>query len=174
MTTAVIENEHTAMTQKIGRQPDGPGKRIGKRGEISGIGKLAPGGAKLFRERLPQILAEAGYWESRVGTVHDFRVALIDNDTRMLFTVCYDGELKPYIEDIVRGAGPWLGLIFLGVWDSLKDVKEVTVAVVEGVLRDTAFECDVFYVGNPDVTVRDIAKMQRVSTAVSALLDAAA
>ena len=106
--------------------------------------------------------------------MHDFRVALIDNDTRMLFTIVYDGDLKAYIEDIVRGAGPWLALIFLGVWDSLKDVKEVTVAVVEDVLRDTAFECDVFFVSNPDVTVRDVAKMQRVSSAVSELLDAAA
>ena len=174
MTQKVIENERAALAQKVTRQPDGTGKRIGKKGEISGIGKVAPGGATLFRERLPQIQAEAGYWETRVGTVHDFRVTLIDNDTRILFTIVYDGDLKAYIEDIVRGAGPWLALIFLGVWDSLKDVKEVTVAVVEDVLRDTAFECDVFFVSNPDVTVRDVAKMQRVSTAVSELLDAAA
>ena len=38
----VIENERTAMAQRITRQPDGPGKRIGKKGEISFIGKLAP------------------------------------------------------------------------------------------------------------------------------------
>jgi hypothetical protein len=153
------------------RQPDGPGKRIGKKGEISAIGKVAPGGAKLFRERLPQILAEAAYWEPRVGTVHDFRVALIDNDTRILFTIVYDGDLKPYIEDIIRGATPWLTQIFVGVWDGL---KEATVAEVEKLLSASAFEADVFYVSNPDVTVRDVAKMQRVSTAVSELLDAAA
>ena len=63
MATQIVENERTAMAQKITRQPDGLGKRIGKKGEISGIGKVAPGGAKLFRERLPQIQAEAGYWE---------------------------------------------------------------------------------------------------------------
>ena len=174
MGAKVIENERTAKAQHITRQPDGAGKRIGVKGEISGIGKVAPGGAKLFRERLPQIQAEAAYWEQRVGTPHDFRVTLIDNDTRILFTIVYDGDLKAYIEDIVRGAGPWLALIFLGVWDSLMDVKEVTVPVVEDVLRTTAFECDIFYVSNPDVTVRDVAKMQRVSTAVSELLDAAA
>src|SRR5215472_4160467 len=150
MDAKVIENERTAMSQHMTRQPDGPGKRIGKKGEISGIGKVAPGGAKLFRERLPQIQAEGAYWETRVGTVHDFRVMLIDNDTRMLFTVVYDGDLKPYIEDIVRGAGPWLALIFLGVWDGL---KEVTVAAVEELLSASAFECDVFFVSNPDVTV---------------------
>ena len=170
MDAKVIENERTAMAQKITRQPDGPGKRIGKKGEISGIGKVAPGGAKLFRERLPQILAEAGFWETQVGTVHDFRVTLIDNDTRMLFTIVYDGDLKPYIEDIVGEARPWLELIFLGVWDGL---KEVTVAAVEELLAVSAFEADVFFVRNPDVTVRDVAKMQRVSRAVGELLDAA-
>lgn len=171
MTQQVIENERTRMTQNAGRQPDGLGKRIGKKGELSGIGKVAPGGAKLFRERLPQIQAEAGYWEARVGTVHDLRVALIDNDTRILFTIVYDGDLKPYLEDVVRGAGPWMEQIFLGVWDGL---KELTVEAVEEVLRTSAFQADVFYVGNPDLTVRDVAKMQRVSSAVSELLDAAA
>jgi hypothetical protein len=171
MTQKVIENERTALAQKVTRQPDGTGKRIGKKGEISGIGKVAPGGAKLFRERLPQIQAEAAYWETRVGTVHDFRVTLIDNDTRILFTIVYDGDVKPYIEDIVREAGPWLEQIFLGVWDGL---KVVDVASVEELLSVSAFEADVFFVRNPDVTVRDVAKMQRVSTAVNELLDAAA
>ena len=106
MTAKVIENERTAKSQHATRQPDGPGKRIGKKGEISGIGKVAPGGAKLFRERLPQIQAEAGYWETRVGTVQDFRVTLIDNDTRILFTIVCDGDFKPYVEDILREASP--------------------------------------------------------------------
>jgi hypothetical protein len=108
MTQKVIENERTKLSQNITHQPDGLGKRIGKKGELSAIGKVAPGGAKLFRERLPQIQAEAGYWEGRVGTVHDFRVTLIDNDTRILFTIVFDGDLKPYIADILREASPWL------------------------------------------------------------------
>ena len=125
MDAKVIENERTAMAQKTTRQPDGPGKRIGKKGEISFIGKLAPGGAKLFRERLPQIQAEAAYWEGRVGTLHDFRAALIDNDTRMLVTIVYDGDFKAYLEDVLREAGPWLEQIF-GMWEGFppKGVKD--------------------------------------------------
>jgi hypothetical protein len=171
MTQKVIENERTAMSQNATHQPDGPGKRIGKKGEISGIGNVAPGGAKLFRERLPQIQAEAGYWETRVGTVHDFRVMLIDNDTRILFTIVFDGDFKPYIEDILREAGPWLDQMFLGVWDGFRGTKDRE-SVQE--LLGCAFEADFFFVSNPDVTARDVAKMQRLSTAVSALLDAAA
>jgi len=72
MVTKWIDNERTALAQEVTRQPDGPGRRIGKRGELTGIGKVAPGGAKIFRERLPQFQAEAAYWENRIGTVHDF------------------------------------------------------------------------------------------------------
>src|SRR6516162_10441557 len=170
MAPKVIENERTAMSQNVTNQPDGPGKRIGKKGEISGIGKVAPGRAKLFRERLPQIQAEAGYWETRVGTVQDFRVTLIDNDTRILFTVVFDGDFKPYIEDILREASPWLDQIFLGVWDGFKGTKDR--GSVEEVFGYT-FEADFFYVANPDVTVKDVAKMRRLSKAVAELLDAA-
>ena len=170
MAMKVIENERTIMAQKLTRQPDGPGKRIGNKGEISGIGKLAPDGARIFRERLPQFQAEAAYWEKRIGTVHDFRVALIDNDTRILFTIVFDGDFKSYIADILREASPWLDQIFLGVWDGFKGTKDHE--SVEALLG-FAFESDFFYVANPDVTVRDVAKMQRLSHAVGDLLDAA-
>jgi len=171
MTTKVIENERTALSQHATRQPDGPGKRIGKKGEISGIAKVAPGGAKLFRERLPQIQAEAGYWEGRVGTLHDFRVMLIDNDTRILFTIVYDGEFKPYIDDVLQFAGPWLDSIFLGVFEGFKGSHDRE-ALYE-LLNKHVFEADVFFVSNPDVTVRDVAKMKRLSGAVGELLEAA-
>jgi hypothetical protein len=173
MTAKVIENERTAVgsAQKITRQPDGPGKRIGKKGEISFLGKLAPGGAKLFRERIPQIQAEAYYWEPRVGTVQDFRATLIDNDTRMLVTIVYDGDFKPYLEDVLREAGPWLDQIF-GVFDGFKGVKDRK--SVEELVANTHFECDVFFCSNPDVTARDVAKMQRLSKAVGEMMDAAA
>ena len=170
MDAKVIENERTAKAQHITRQPDGTGKRIGKKGEISGIGKVAPGGAKLFRERLPQIQAEAAYWEQRIGTPHDFRVTLIDNDTRILFTIVYDGDFKPYVEDILREASPWLDMIFHGVWDGFKGTQDRK--SVEEVFGYT-FEADFFYVANPDVTVKDVAKMQRLSKAVGEMLDAA-
>ena len=170
MDAKVIENERTAKAQKITRQPDGPGKRIGKKGEISFLGKLAPGAAKVFRERLPQIQAEAPYWEGRVGTLHDFRAALIDNDTRMLVTIVYDGDFKPYLEDVLSKAGPWLDQVF-GGFEGFRGVKDRK--SVEELVANTHFECDLFYTANPDVTARDVAKMKRLKGAVSELLDAA-
>ena len=95
---------------------------------------------------------------------------LIDNDTRILFTIVYDGDFKPYVEDILKEAAPWLDQIFLGVWDGFKGTKDRK-SVEE--LLGAAFECDLFFVRNPDVTVRDVAKMKRLSAAVNELLDAA-
>src|SRR5215468_12288358 len=91
MTAKIVENERTAVTQKVTSQPDGPGLRIGRRGEISAIVPLVPDGARVFRERLPQFQAEAAYWEERVGTVHDFRMFLLDNDTKLCFSIVFDG-----------------------------------------------------------------------------------
>ena len=171
MDAKVIENERTAKSQHMTRQPDGPGKRIGKKGEISFIGKVTPAAAKLFRERIPQINAEAAYWEDAVGTVQDFRATLIDNDTRMLVTIVYDGDFKPYLEDVLREAGPWLDQIF-GVWDGFRGTKDRK--SVEELVASSFFECDVFFVANPDVTARDVAKTQRLSKAFGEMLDAAA
>jgi hypothetical protein len=52
-------------------------------------------------------------------------------------------------------------------------MPHLDVAVVEEVFGYT-FEADFFYVANPEVTVKDVAKMQRLSKAVGELLDAAA
>ena len=167
----VTENERTAVGQKMTRQPDGIGKRIGVKGEITFIGKLAPDGARLFRERLPQIQAEAAYWETRVGTVQDFRAMLIDNDTRILVTIIYDGDFKQYVDDVLRDAAPWLDQVFYGVWDNFKGTKDRK--SVEEEILSAATEAEVFFHRNPDVTVNDVAKMERVSKAVNELLDAA-
>jgi len=68
----INENEWTLLAQNVTNQPDGPGKRIGKRGEIILFGKVVPGGAKLFRERVGQFQAEAAYWENRVARCMTF------------------------------------------------------------------------------------------------------
>ena len=74
------------------------------------------------------------------------------------------------IEDILREASPWLDQIFLGVWDGFRGTHDHK-SVEE--LLGFAFECDLFFAANPDVTVRDVAKMKRLSGAVGELLDAA-
>ena len=171
MTTAkIVQNERTAEAQKVTTQPDGPGQRIGKRGEISGIFPLVPGGARLFREHLPQFQAEAAYWEGRVGTVHDFRMFLLDNDTKIFFTIAFDGDFKPYLDDIANKAGPWLDSIFLGVADGFKGMKDSTTPEWIG---KHIISAEFFYSSYPEATRRDVEKALRVQSAFEHLLDEA-
>jgi hypothetical protein len=174
MTTAtegrIVASERTANAQTVTNQADGPGKRIGRRGELVLFGKVMHGGAKLFRERLPQFQAEAAYWEEKVGTVHDFRAFLFDNDTRILFLITYDGDFKAYVKDIITQAHEWFDAFFPGIWEGYAgshDPRSIQLVV------DGALTSELFYVAHPDVTVRDIRKMKKVSKAVSDLLDAA-
>jgi hypothetical protein len=166
----VTQNERTAMAHVVTRQPDGPGKRIGKRGEFTVIGKVTPGGARIFRERLPQFQAEAAYWENRIGTVHDFRIFLFDNDTRILFTIVFDGDFKPYLADLIREVTPWLDRIAVGVWEGYKGFKDPG---LEELLRNCVVEAEFFYAAFPEATCRDVEKALRVSNAFEQLLDAA-
>jgi|SRR5215831_9820508 len=94
MATNIVENEQTAMVQKVTSQPDGIGLRIGRRAEISGIFPITAEGARIFRQRLPRFQAEAAYWEERIGTVHNFCMFVFDNDTRIFFNVLYDGDFN--------------------------------------------------------------------------------
>jgi hypothetical protein len=170
MLTKSIDNERTKLAQEVTRQPDGPGRRIGKRGELTGIGKVAPGGAKIFRERLPQFQAEAAYWENRIGTVHDFRVFLFDNDTRILFTIVFDGDFKPYVEDLIKEVSPWLDQIFGGVWDGYKGMED---AGILELVHNSQVDAEFFYAAFPHATRRDVEKALRIRSAVNELLDAA-
>lgn len=167
---AIEENERTAVAQMVTGQPDGPGKRIGKRGEAVVIGKVLPGGAKLFRERVAQFQAEAAYWETRVGTVQDFRLLLFDDDTRIMFIITYDGDFKPYIGDVINQAGPWFDGFFQDIWEGYDGATSQ--GTLELVLSQV-ITADVFFCAHPDVTVRDIAKMKRLTKAFGEVLDAA-
>lgn len=164
----IIENERTAERLEITSQPDGPGKRIGKRAELTMIGNVKPGGAELFRQRLPQFQAESNYYESRVGTVQDFRILLFDNDTRFILSLVYDGDFKPYLEDIVTHAGPWLDSVGEGVLEGYPGMNSPHVGEWVVSLLHPA---DFFWAANTEYSVRDVKRMAKTTKALNELLD---
>jgi len=170
MAAKIVENEKTAKAQKVTNQPDGPGLRIGKRGVISGIVPLVPGGAGMFRDRLPQFQAEAPYWEDRIGTAHEFIMFLFDNDTKLYFSVIFDGDFKPYIDDFVNKGGPWFDSLFMGVVDGYKKMSDPGFL---GWFGQFLIGGEFFYASYPEATRRDVEKALRVSNAFEYLLDQA-
>lgn len=167
---APTREQFAALAQNVTNQPDGPGKRIGRRGEIHVIGNVLPGGEKIFRERIAQFQAEAGYWETHVATVHDFRVLMFDNGTRILISAVYDGDFLPYLTDVITQAGPWFDFLMPGVWEGYTSASD---KATRELIESQAQTADAFYAGNPDLTIKDIAKMRKLRDAVNAMLDAA-
>ena len=156
--------------QNVGKEPDGAGKRIGKVGEFTMIAPLKDGGAENFRQRLATSQAHTAYYETQVGTVHDLRIVLFDNDTRMLFAATYDGDFKPYLADVIAKAGPWIDELFLDVLEGYPGANDPH--IVEFIAK-YQIEADLWFASNPDLTAQDIAKGGKVMSAFETLLDVA-
>jgi hypothetical protein len=174
MTPTVMSTGQPAVTPsgvpQVHRQPDGLGKRVGQLAEITVIAQVTPGGAAKYRQNAAKIQNDAFYYEALVGTVHDFRVAFINNDTQAVLAVTFDGDFKPYIQDIFDNAADWFDEQFTGVLEGYPGSKDPS--IVQFVM-DRIVEAEMWYASNPDASVKDITKGQKVVQAFNALLDTA-
>src|SRR5216684_4447499 len=156
--------------QSVGREPDGPGRRIGKVGEFTFIAPLKAGGAEKFRQRLATSQARAGYYEGQLGTVHDLRIVLFYNDTRLLFAATYDSDFQPYLADVIAKAAPWLDEMFLDILEGYPGANDPHVTEY---IANYQIEADLWFTSHPDMTAKDIAKGEKMMKAFETLLDAA-
>src|SRR5262245_33442530 len=63
-----------------------PGRTLGQAQEFTLISRLKPGGAKRMRELFREGFdAERKAHTDRIGTVHDLRFVIFDNDSRVIF-----------------------------------------------------------------------------------------
>src|SRR6185503_6702331 len=124
------------------------GLRQGKVSELTTILKLVPGGA----ERIRAVL-EAGRnlrTADRVGTLHDMRYVLLDNDT-FLFATTYDGDWDPYIDVFATKITDQMDVIFTTCegWPGIRSPR------VKDWIVKHQIPAVGWYVAHPDLTVRD-------------------
>lgn len=165
----VSAEEIARWKQDAVRQADGVGLRVGKKAEFTLIAPLTRDGARIFLERLPRLQAEAAYWEGRLGTVHDLRVALI-GDTHILFAATYSDDFKPYVLDVIRFATPWIDHMFVDIADGFPGLGSPDALDYIGRHQ---IEANLWYASNADLTVREIARGNKVFAIFNDLLDAA-
>jgi hypothetical protein len=155
------------------------GAQDGVRTELSVFLKVKPGHEKQIRAVLLSLSGEA-VGDAReavvkVGTLHDARQVLFDDDTRLMIATSFDGNWDVYIDDFARTS-------ILDLWDkflihcegypdegaprlSLPEIKEFLTAN-----QVTAAA----YIGRyPEATVKEILKALRVQTVFQQLLDEA-
>jgi hypothetical protein len=170
---AALENALHELTSQASRTPPPPiesagrvGSRLGKISELTIIVPLAPGGAKRLRAFL-QLLGGNLAGADKVGSVHDMRFVFLDNDTRMLFATTFDGDWDAYIDDFIAKIPDYLDIID-SAWEGWPGIRHPG---AKDYLVKHQITAEGWYVGNPNLTVADTKRLERVGQAVDEFLD---
>ena len=147
-----------------------PGLKMGQANEYFLMTPITPEGAK----RLRKVLADGWTGDhakatDRIGTVHDLRMVLIDNDTRVIFASTYDGDWDSYMTDFATIMPDELDYVF-------SDFAGYPGARTPGFkdwLAKNQVEAIGFYSAYPDASVRDVWKALKTKKALDDLLDTA-
>ncbi len=144
------------------------GRRQGKVSELTVIVPLAPGGAKRLRGFLETLHGSIGNaLVDSVGTVHDMRFVFLENDTKLLFCTTYDGDWDVYIEDFATKIPDVLDLQFGDTegWPGIHSPK------VKDFIASHQVTADFWYVANPNLTVVETRRLERIGNATEEFLD---
>jgi hypothetical protein len=155
-------------------QLERPGLHDGESGEFLVMVNIKPGQADALRKTLAGIRNDFMTGTASrdalqdIGTLHDARYVIFDNDTRFLFASVFDGSWDTYIDDFATTQiAKNFELVFShtegfpGISDP--NVKEWFVAHQVPAL--------IFVSSYPELTTKQIWKDQRVNEAFQAVLD---
>ena len=167
--------------QTASTEPASPRKGAvdGVRNELSVFLKVKPGHEKQIREVLSNLSGEAAGLAReavvKVGTLHDARQVLFDNDTRLMIGTSFDGSWDVYIEDFARTSILDLWAKFLIHCEGYPDQGAPPLNLFQTKEFLTAHQVTAAaYIGRyPEATVKDILKALRVQTVFQQLLDEA-
>ena len=149
-----------------------PRLKVGRSNEFTLIMQLKPGGAKNIRKKMASDSNFTGQNEvvvDRVGTVHDLRFLIFDNDTRLLFASTFDGDWDAYIDDFATFIPEYIDLAF-GEAEGYPGIHSPNIKdwIVKHQVPATYF-----YSAYPNASVRDVWKGLKIKGGLDVLLDAA-
>jgi hypothetical protein len=141
------------------------GLQKGKVSELTTLLPLVPGGA----ERIRAVLDAGGNLQNadKVGTLHDMRYVFLDNDTKLLFATTYDGDWDAYINDFATFIPDDLDVVFANCvgWPGVRS------PAVKDYIVKHQIPAHAWYVGNPNLTVKDARRLEKIGAALDEFLD---
>jgi hypothetical protein len=155
-----------------------PFRYHGNQGEFTLLAPLKPGGAERAREIARGALEEERFANINsalhgIGTLHDVRIGLIDNDTRMLFAAIYDGSWDQYIDDFATAAAAGRLRFLDELWHNLEGYPGLESPDVKDYLVKYQVPVGFLWTAYPDSTVKRNLRAERVLGGVEQVLDAA-
>jgi quinol monooxygenase YgiN len=142
-------------------------------GEFTVFTKIKPGHADALRKDLAEIASASSTEGARaamkeIGTLHDARHVIFDDDTRHMFASVFDGSWDTYIDDFAKTA---VGANFEKVFSHAEGFPGIADPNVKDWFVAHQAPAGVFGSSYPDLTVQQIWKDQRVNEAFQAVLD---
>jgi hypothetical protein len=148
-------------------KPNRVGNRTGQVSELSVILPLKPGGADRLRVIAESDDDEMSKQVASVGTVHDLRWVIFDNDTRMLFASTFDGDWDAYIDDFAANIPDLLDDVF-GNAVGYPGIKS---PAIKDYIAEHQVTAALWYSAYPNLRVTDIHRSRRTAEALDTLLD---
>ncbi|WP_326604221.1 hypothetical protein [Streptomyces sp. NBC_01800] len=153
--------------------PERAGMRDGVCGEFTVFTKIKPGHADALREDLAALASGADDVEARaalrqIGTLHDARHVIFDNDTRFMFASVFDGSWDTYIDDFARTV---VGAHFDRVFSHSEGFPGIADPGVKDWFVAHQEPAGIFVSSYPELTVQQIWKDERVDEAFQEVLD---
>ena len=163
------------MAEQTTSEPNGSSRPItnkshGVASEFTLVIPLGPGGAERIRELMKKVdPASIG----DLGTIHEARAGIFDNDTKLLFASTFDGSWDSYIDDFAHRSQARVMLdMMLGEGDDypgLDNPEEVKDWMVKHQIDVVLYSLD-----SPDATAKRVKKSLRVLNGFDEMLDASA
>lgn len=149
--------------------PERPGKSDGVCSEFTVFTKIRPGHADALREDLAKIAgAENRAALRQIGTLHDARHVIFDNDTRFMFASVFDGSWDTYIDDFAKTV---VGAHFETIFSHSEGFPGISDPGVKDWFVAHQEPAGVFVSSYPDLTVQQIWKDHRLEEAFEEVLD---
>jgi hypothetical protein len=105
----------------------------------------------------------------RIGTLHDLRFVIFDNDTRLFFATTFDDDWDPYINDFATLIPDLIDIVF----EEVEDYPGIKSPNIKDYIVKSQVTATYFYSAYPDASVRDIRKAMKVKSGLDVLQDAA-
>jgi hypothetical protein len=108
-------------------------------------------------------------YADRIGTLHDLRFVIFDNDTRLFFATTFDDDWDAYINDFATLIPDLIDIVF----EEVEDYPGIKSPNIKDYIVKSQVTATYFYSAYPDASVRDIRKAMKVKSGLDVLLDAA-
>jgi hypothetical protein len=150
--------------------PQRPGLHAGVRTEFTVYTNIEAGHGQAVRDAIKAATEDPRRADAvrEIGTLHEARFVLFDDDTRLMFCSSFDGTWDKYIDDF---AATYIARVFDSVFSHCEGFPGITDPDVKDWFMKYAREASTYICAYPKATVKEIWKALALQKSFQTVLD---